>query len=53
VAMRATTGRSSFSTTGRALMLLNVNDSNRMPSARALLSMTLLPVLLDMPQVST
>jgi hypothetical protein len=50
--MRATTGRSNLITTGRALMLLKVNDSNRMPSARALLSMALLPVLFDMPQVS-
>jgi len=28
--MRATTGRFSLSITGRAVMLLNVNDENRM-----------------------
>ena len=39
VAMRATTGRFSLSTTGRALMLLNVNDSNRIPcTSRSLLN---------------
>jgi hypothetical protein len=47
-----TTGRSSLSTTGRALLLLNVNDSNRMSPARTRFSMAFLPVLHNMLQAS-